>query len=96
MDTNKFQNPKTLNKCLISGGGGPPAGWYNPYSAPIPSPGMKYIELYNIEIDPSETSVFFLLFPVLPFLEVNYRHRFRLYASKKILSKFKVKLKRPI
>ena len=55
MDTNKFQNPKTPNKCLISGGGGPPAGWYNPYSAPIPNPGMKYIELYNIEIDPSET-----------------------------------------
>lgn len=52
---NPFKGIRKNQWKLIVGGGGPPAGWYNPYSAPIPSPGMKYIELYNIEIDPSET-----------------------------------------
>jgi len=52
---NAFKGIRKNQWKLIVGGGGPPAGWYNPYSAPIPSPALRYIELYNIEIDPSET-----------------------------------------
>ena len=40
---------------LIVGGGGPPSGWYNPYSVPVDSPGLDYIQLFNLRTDPSET-----------------------------------------
>ncbi|KAL5252159.1 hypothetical protein ACHWQZ_G015078 [Mnemiopsis leidyi] len=63
---------------LIVGGGGPPAGWYNPYSAPIPSPGMKYIELYNIEIDPSET---LNLAPSNPAIVLDLLRELKLYKE---------------
>ena len=52
---NAFKGIRKNQWKLIVGGGGPPAGWYNPYTGPIASPPLKYIELYNIEIDPSET-----------------------------------------
>lgn len=40
---------------LILGGGGPPSGWYNPFSKTIESPAEAFVQLYNIKVDPSET-----------------------------------------